>query len=98
MSNGEAIVLRAAMKPIPTLGKPLATVDLADMSAARAFKERADVCAVPAASVVGEAVVALAVASAAQEKFGGDSLIEMRRNVDGYLEQISAWWRSRGDA
>jgi len=98
MSNGETIILRAAMKPIPTLGKPLATVDLADLSAARAFKERADVCAVPAASVVGESVVALAIASAAQEKFGGDSLAEMRRNVSGYLEQISARWRPRGDA
>jgi chorismate synthase len=98
MSNGETIILRAAMKPIPTLGKPLATVDLADLSAARAFKERADVCAVPAASVVGEAVVALALASAAQEKFGGDSLAEMRRNAGGYLEQISAWWSPRGDA
>ena len=70
MSNGEKIVLRAVMKPIPTLGQPLATVDLKDRTAARAFKERADVCAVPAASVVAEAVTALALASAAQEKFG----------------------------
>lgn len=98
MSNGETIILRAGMKPIPTLGKPLATVNTTDLSPAKAFKERADVCAVPAASVIGEAVVALAIASAAQEKFGSDSLGEMRRNLSGYLEQISARWRPRGDA
>jgi chorismate synthase len=95
ISNGEPVVLRAAMKPIPTLGRPLATVDMADMRAAEAFKERADVCAVPAATVVAEAVVALELASAAEDKFGRDSLAEIRRNMDGYLEQISAFWKRR---
>lgn len=93
ISNGEPLVLRAAMKPIPTVGRPLATVDLRDMTAAEAFKERADVCAVPAAAVVGEAVVALVLADAAREKFGGDSLAEMKRNLAGYLEQIKDFWR-----
>jgi len=95
MSNGEPIVVRAAMKPIPTLASPLATVDLALLNAARAFKERADVCAVPAASVVGEAVAALVIADAAQEKFGGDSLGEMKRNLAGYLDQIGDLWKRR---
>lgn len=95
MSNGEPVVLRAVMKPIPTLGTPLATVDLSTGQAAAAFKERADVCAVPAASVVAEAVVAFAIAVEARRKFGGDSLGEMRRNMDGYLDQISQWWRRR---
>ena len=95
MSNGEVLVARAAMKPIPTLASPLATVDLADLSEARAFKERADVCAVPAASIVGEAVVAFVLADAAQEKFGGDSLEEIKRNFDGYLGQIEALWKRR---
>jgi chorismate synthase len=95
MSNGEPILLRAAMKPIPTLASTLATVDIADLTDARAFKERADVCAVPAASVVGEAVAAFVLADAAQEKFGGDSLEEMKRNLDGYLGQIVRLWRRR---
>ncbi len=95
MSNGENIVLRAVMKPIPTLGTPTATVDVATRAPAEAFKERADVCAVPAASVVGEAVVAFALADAAQQKFGDDSLPEMKRNMEGYLEQISRLWRRR---
>ncbi|MHB8895125.1 MAG: chorismate synthase [Candidatus Geothermincolia bacterium] len=93
MTNGEPLVLRAAMKPIPTQGKPLATVDVEILEAAEAFKERADVCAVPAASIVGEAVVAFVLADAVQEKFGGDSIVEIKRNLEGYLEQIGRLWR-----
>ncbi len=88
MSNGEPIVLRAAMKPIPTLGAGLRTVDLGTKKAATALSERSDICAVPAAAVIGEAVTALELAKAALEKFGGDGLAEFKRNVAGYLEQI----------
>lgn len=95
ISNGEPIVLRAAMKPIPTLARPLATVDLESLEAVEAFKERADVCAVPAASVVGEAVVALVLADAAQDKFGCDTLSEMKLNLKGYLERIGPFWKQR---
>lgn len=88
LSNGEDIVLRAAMKPIPTLGKPLKTVDLETGTPAEAARERADVCALPAASVVGRAVLALELAGAFLEKFGGDSLEEIRRNYSGYMESL----------
>lgn len=88
ISNGENIVLRAALKPIPTLGQPLASVDLVSKKEVKAAKERADVTVVPAAGVIGEAVVALELASALTEKFGGDSLTEVKRNFRGYLEQI----------
>lgn len=84
MSNGEEIVLRAAMKPIPTLYKPLQTVDIDSRKPLEATVERSDVCAVPAASVVVEAVVAFELAKAFLEKFGGDSIAEIRRNYDGY--------------
>lgn len=93
MTNGEPVLLGAAMKPIPTLAKPLATVDTATLEPAEAFKERADTCAVPAAAVIGEAMVALVLADAALEKFGGDSMEELKRNFDGYLEQISKYWK-----
>jgi len=96
MTNGEPVLLRAAMKPIPTLGHPLATVDSERLEPARAFKERADVCAVPAAAVVGEAVVALVLADALLEKFGGDSMEELSRNLEGYLEEIEELWKPRG--
>ncbi len=85
MSNGEQIVLRAALKPISTLMRPLRTVDMATHEPAEALVERSDVCVVPRASVVGEAVVAFELARTMQEKFGGDSLGEMRRNYEGYL-------------
>ncbi len=85
VSNGEPIVIRAAMKPIPTLARPLATVDLATGKPAEAARERSDVCALPAASVVGRAVAALELARAFLEKFGGDSVEEIRRNLSGYL-------------
>jgi chorismate synthase len=88
VSNGEPVVVRAAMKPIPTLPRALATVDLATGRAAPAHHQRSDVTAVPAAAVVAEAVTALALARAAMEKFGGDSLAEVRRNLAGYLAAI----------
>jgi chorismate synthase len=89
MSNGAPIVLRAAMKPIPTLGAGLRTVNIETKEPAVAMSERSDICAVPAAAVIGEAVVCLELCRAFLEKFGGDSLREFKRNVDGYLKQIS---------
>jgi chorismate synthase len=85
MSTGETIRVRAAMKPFSTVPAPLRTVDLATMTEAVAIKQRTDVCAVPAGGVVGEAVVAFELANAMVEKFGGDSVMETRRNLDGYL-------------
>ena len=85
MSNGEEIVIRAAMKPIPTLYTPLRSVDLATKEPFEAAVERSDTCAVPAAAVVAEAVVAIEIASVFLDKFGGDSLTEIRRNYDAYL-------------
>ncbi len=81
VTNGEPLVLRAAMKPIPTLTKPLRSVDLETGEETSAHRERSDVCAVPAASVVGEAMVALVLADALLERFGGDSLGALVRNV-----------------
>ncbi len=91
MSNGEIIVLRASMKPIATLMKPLHSIDLKTGKTAKASVERSDVCAVPAAGVIAENVVAFELARAMQEKFGGDSLREMKRNYHGYTEQISKY-------
>lgn len=88
ISNGEPIVVRAYMKPIPTLKKPLRSVDLLTKEPIIASYERSDVCAVPAASVVCESMVAFEIAKAFLEKFGGDSLIEVKRNYDGYLSAI----------
>lgn len=87
-SNGSPIVVRAAMKPIPTLYKPLRSVDIDSKRAFKATVERSDVCAVPAASVVAEAVVAFELAAAFLEKFGGDSIKEIKRNYRGYLKQL----------
>jgi len=89
ISNGEDIVVRCAMKPIPTLYSPLETVDFISKSAVEASVERSDVCAVPAASVVAEAAVSLVIADAFLEKFGGDSLAETRRNVDSWFSYLS---------
>jgi chorismate synthase len=89
MTTGEPLVVRGAMKPISTLRRPLASVDLRDGSVGDAAVERSDVCAVPAAAVVAEAMVALVVADAFLEKFGGDSLGEARRSFEGYLEYLS---------
>lgn len=88
MTTGEAIVVRAVMKPIATLFAPLVSVDIKTKRPVKASVERSDVCAVPAAGVIGEAVVAIELAGAMIEKFGGDSMREMKRNYNGYLEQI----------
>ena len=86
MTNGEPVRARVAMKPISTVPRALRTVDVATGEAATAIHQRSDACAVPRAGVVAEAVVALVLADAALEKFGGDSLAETRRNVRGYLD------------
>ncbi len=91
ISNGGNIVVNCAMKPIATLARPLSSVNINTKRAALAARERADVCAVPAASVVGEAMVAFCLAQALLEKFGGDSLVELRRNYQGYLKQVKAF-------
>ncbi|MCI3920290.1 chorismate synthase [Paenibacillus sp. TRM 82003] len=88
MTTGEPIVVRGVMKPISTLYKPLASVDIDTKEAFTAQVERSDTCAVPAAGVIMESVVAWEVANAMIEKFGGDSIEEMRRNYDTYLEQV----------
>jgi len=88
MSNGEDIVVRAAMKPIPTLYNPLRTVNLGDKSEVKASVERSDACAVPACSVVVEAVVAFEIAKAFLEKFGSDCMADIEANVKTYMERI----------
>ena len=90
VTNGEPVVVHGFMKPISTLLKPLATVDLKTGERARAHYERSDICVVPAAGVVGEAMVALVLTGAFLEKFGADSMAELRRNVAGYLEKARA--------
>jgi chorismate synthase len=85
MSNGEPIMVRAAMKPIPTTVRPIESVDLATGQPSATHYQRSDVCALPAASLVAEAMMAWVLAEAIVEKFGGDSLSELRRNLDGYL-------------
>jgi chorismate synthase len=92
MTTGEPLVVRVAMKPIATLMTPLATVDLTTGGAAQAQSERSDVTAVPAMGVIAEALVCLVLADAVLEKFGGDSLVELRRNVAGYQDQLRARW------
>src|SRR5205085_5771505 len=91
VTNGQPVVVRAVMKPISTLRKPLRSVDLATKEAVEAVVERSDVCAVPAAGVVGEAMMALVLARAFLEKFGGDSIEEIRRNYHAYLEYLKGW-------
>ena len=93
MSNGQPIVVRVAMKPLSTLKKSLESVDLKTGKRKDAHFERSDVTAVPAASVIAEAVVAFVLAQAFREKFGGDSMKEVRRNVAGYYDQIAEYWR-----
>lgn len=95
MTTGEPLVVRVAMKPISTLMKPLATVDVATGESAQATAERSDVTAVPAMGVIAEAMVAIVLAEAMLEKFGGDSLREMRYNYDGYLSHIQKHRRDR---
>lgn len=94
MTTGEPLVVRVAMKPISTLMKPLATVDVASGEKAEATAERSDVTAVPAMGVIAEAMLAIVLAEALLEKFGGDSLRELRHNYDGYLSHIK---NRRGD-
>jgi chorismate synthase len=89
MTTGEVLRVRAAMKPISTVPRALATVDTASGDAAVAINQRSDVCAVPAAGVVAEAMVALVVADAVLEKFGGDSVDETRRNLASYLKRLA---------
>lgn len=88
MSTGEALRVRAAMKPIATVPRALRTVDVATGEAGVAHHQRSDVCAVPAAGIVAEAMVALVLADAVLEKFGGDAVHETRRNVEGYLDTL----------
>jgi chorismate synthase len=88
VSNGEDIIVRATMKPIPTLGTPLRSVNIRTRKPSAAALERSDACAAPAASVIVRAVVAIEIANAMAEKFGGDTVEEMRRNLTGYLKAI----------
>ncbi len=88
MTNGEPVIVRAALKPISTLGKPLPSADLATGEAVEAHYERSDVCVVPATGVIGEAMVAIVLAEAMLEKFGGDHMDETKRNHQGYLKTI----------
>jgi chorismate synthase len=90
MTTGEPLVVRVAMKPLSSLTRPLASVDLATGQRADAIRERSDVCAVPAAAVVGEAMLSLVIADALREKLGGDSLLEMRRNLEAGLDRANS--------
>jgi chorismate synthase len=89
ITNGQEVVVRGMLKPISTLRRPLESVDLETREPALAAYERSDVAVVPAAGVIGEAMVAIVLAQAFLEKFGGDSLAETRRNYEGYLEQVN---------
>jgi chorismate synthase len=91
MSNGSPIVVRGAMKPIPTLYQPLQTIDMKSKEPFAATVERSDVCAVPAAAVVAEAVVAIEVAAAMLEKFGGDAMEEVRENLAAYQRHVQSF-------
>jgi chorismate synthase len=93
MTNGDPVVVRAAMKPLPTLTKPLRSVDIATKQPAAALRERTDSCTVPAAGVVGEAMVALVLAAAYREKLGGDHIDDTRAALRAYEERIG-WSRS----
>jgi len=88
VSNGEQVIVRGYLKPISTLRRPLGSVDFSTREPVKAAYERSDVCVVPAAGVAGEAMVALVLAQCVLEKFGGDSMTELKRNYEGYLEQL----------
>ena len=92
MTTGSALVVRGAMKPLPTLTKPLRSVDTETKEPAQALRERTDSCTVPAAAVVAEAMVALVVGDACREKFGGDHIDDAVAALDAYMERI-AWRR-----
>lgn len=89
MTNGADIVVRATMKPISTLPKPLASVNMNTQKPEKADFERSDTCAVPAGSLIGGCIVAVVIAGAFLEKFGGDSVTEIKRNYEGYLKQMN---------
>jgi chorismate synthase len=91
MTNGEPLVVQGAMKPLPTLTKPLRSVDIATKEPAQALRERTDSATIPAAGVVGEAMVALVLASAVREKFGGDHIDDALAAAGAYRERIG--WR-----
>jgi chorismate synthase len=91
ITNGEELRVRGHLKPISTLRRPLASVDVVTKEESSAAFERSDIVAVPAAGVIGEAMVAVVLADAAREKFGGDSLAEMARNYEGYLAQVKRY-------
>ena len=97
ITTGEPVVVKVAMKPIATLMSPLPTVDLASGEPAKAVSERSDITAVPAMGVIAEALVGLVLADAMLEKFGGDSLSEMRRNYTGYVAALGSRWASLAD-
>ena len=90
MSNGQPILVRGAMKPISTLMQPLRTVDMSTGEPDQAVRERSDVCAVPAAGVVGEQMVAFTLAAEFSRKFGGDTVDDLTRAVDSYRSRIAA--------
>jgi chorismate synthase len=96
MTNGEPVVVSAAMKPISTISKQLRTVDLAKGEEAKAFKERADSCAVPAAAVIGEAMVAVVLAEVFLDKFGSDNMTDIRVSYGAYMDRISRIGKSGG--
>jgi chorismate synthase len=89
MTTGEPLIVRAVMKPIPTMTRPLPTIDLMTHEPVEASKERSDVCAVPAAAVVAEAQVALVLADAYTEKFGRDSLVDALQSFESYVARIA---------
>jgi chorismate synthase len=91
MTNGQPVVVRVAMKPLSTLMKPMRSVDIQTGQEVKATVERSDVCATPAAAVIGEAVVAVELATALLDKFGGDSVRELKRNVASYREACQRW-------
>jgi chorismate synthase len=93
MTTGEPLVVRGAMKPLPTLTKPLRSVDIDTHEPAEALRERTDSCTVPAAGVVGEAMVAFVLADAYRKKFGGDHIDDVTRAIAGYEDRIG--WRPR---
>ena len=91
ITNGEDLIVRGFLKPISTLRRPLESVDLLTRETSPAAYERSDVSVVPAAGVIGEAMVGIVLAQAFLDKFGGDSMVETRRNYDGYLEQVRSF-------
>jgi chorismate synthase len=97
MTTGEPLVVHVAMKPISTLMRPLGTVELTTGAVAKAQAERSDVTAVPAMGVIAEGMLAIVLAQAMAEKFGGDSLVEMRANVDAYVERMNRRWTDVND-